>query len=197
MRNAKLTLLTLVAVLALALGASTAHAASIDVIWQISGTATTTVTSSTIVTGNIVLTPTTPLIGAGSVIELSADSTPGVTITAAAQILNPGWIALGGAPVILNPHTENVIAQGDLLGFGAPIAGPTIIGTITVHGGLPSGGTVTVSNSGPADDIFSGPNSVIAEYVFNPGTVVVPEPTTVSLLGLGLIGLTLAGRRNS
>jgi hypothetical protein len=181
------------AVTALALGASAANAASVDVIWQ-NGTATTTVAPSATVTGDIFLTPTTPLAGAGSVIELSADSS-GVTTLAAVQDTSvTGWFNLGSA-TIGNPHSENVIAQGDLLGSGA-VAATTHIGTITVQAGA-TNGTITVQASGPGDDIFAGANSVLGQYVFNPGNVIVPEPTTASLLGLGLIGLTVAGRRRS
>jgi hypothetical protein len=196
MRTLKLTLL---AALALAMGVSAANAASVDVIWHISGTATTIVQSeSTVVTGNIVLTPSTPLVGAGSVIELSADLTGALGYLGSVQTLLGGWLVLGN-PIPAGSHIENVIAQGDLLGYGAPVAGPTIIGTITVHSPAgPGSESVTVQASGPADDIFSGPNSVLGEYVFNPGYVThIPEPTTASLLGLGLIGLAFAGRRRS
>ena len=114
MRTLKLTLL---AALTLAMGASAANAASVDVIWQVSGTATTTVAPSAVVTGDIILTPTTPLAGAGSVIELSADSTGGATITGAAQIVVPGMTPQG-SPTIGNPHSENVIAQGAAIRCG-------------------------------------------------------------------------------
>jgi hypothetical protein len=189
MRNLKLTLL---AALTIALGASTAQAASVDVIWQISGTATTTVAPNSIVAGTIILTPTTPLAGAGSVVELSADTIGVLTLGAAQTTFYTGWIALG-SPTIANPHSENVIAQGDLFGT-LPVAAPTVFGEIVVDAGL-LGGSVTVQASGPGDDIFAGANSVLGEYVFNAGIVNIPEPTTASLLSLGLIGLTVVGRR--
>ena len=106
MRTLKITLL---AALGLAMGASAANAASVDVIWQASGTATTSAVTSAFLVGNIVLTPTTPLGAAGSVVELSAD-TVGVTYAGSAQTLVPGWFGLGfplqGPP----SHIENVIA---------------------------------------------------------------------------------------
>jgi hypothetical protein len=191
------------ATLALAFSVATAQASSVNVIWQGSGTATTLVPTSTVsVTGNIVLT-----IGAGdsqmggggggAVIELSADSTGGVTITGHSQTTLTGWINLGPSPPA-DPHSENVQSQGDLLGYGQIVlpGASVIIGTITVHVNGGASGTVTVSNSGGADVIFGNSvTDITGQFTWGAGTVIIPEPTTASLLGLGLFGLTVAGRR--
>jgi len=53
--------------------------------------------------------------------------------------------------------------------------------------------------NGVFDDIFDGDGNVIApaNIVFGTATLnAIPEPGTVSLLGLGLVGLVLAGRRS-
>jgi hypothetical protein len=185
--------------LTLALGVATASASSVDVIWQVGGTGTTTVTASSVITGNIVLTiggGDTGIGAKGAGIELSADATPGATITGFTMTTLAGWI---GFPLgaVVNPHSENVNAQGDLFGFGASLApgSSTIIGTITVHAGATS--TVIVSTSGPGDDLIANTvgGSVKGQFSFGGGNIIVPEPTTASLLGLGLIGLTVAGRQ--
>jgi hypothetical protein len=192
MRTLKLTLMV---ALALALGAANAQAASIDVIWQTSGTATTTVAPSAVITGNVVITPTTPLAPPGNGLEISADSFGGVTMVSSTQNGVAGWLLLG-TNTVTPTHIENLSAQGDLFGTSPGLlAGvPFTIGTITVNAGG-AGGSVTVSTSGPADDILgAGGVSLVGEYSFNAGNVIVPEPTTASLLGLGLLGLTFAGR---
>ena len=70
-------------------------------------------------------------------------------------------------------------------------------------------GTVTWHvNAGQQGDVISGLlnfgidsvndatfGDMAARTLFGSATVVIPEPATASLLGLGLIGLTLAGRR--
>jgi hypothetical protein len=188
---------TLLAVVALAFSASTAGAGSVEVIWQVSGAATTTVASGSVVTADIVITAgPTQIGGAPSAIELSADTTGAVSYVTSAQLVLPGWLFLVGPNVGPATHIEDVIAQGDFFGFGAtiPVATPTVIGTITVQAG-PVGGVVTVSPSGPADDILFNGGSILAEFgLFGAGIVIVPEPSTALLLGLGLVGIA-AGRR--
>ena len=191
---------TLMATLALAFSVATAQAASVDIIWQGSGTGTTTATSSTTITGDIVLTigtADTAIGGVGAGLEISADSS-NATILSSTQATLAGWMALG-APTIGNPHSENIIGEGDLFGSGATIAAGTSVtlGTITVHvdGG---GATVLMGLTGVGDDIIASTagGSVAGQYTFGGGQII-PEPTTASLLGLGLIGLTMAGRRRS
>jgi hypothetical protein len=206
--------LTLVAALALAFGAATASASSVNVIWQVSETGTTTVAASATITADVVMTigaEDTAIGGAGAGIELSADFT-GVSYVASSSPVPAGWF-----PLLPNPtwtsatHAENTQAAGDLYGTGV-ILGPgssTVLGTITVHVGA-SGGSVTVSalnmlGTGPgppaygADDVFASTliGSVMGEFTFGAGNIVVPEPTTASLLGLGLLGLTVAGRKRN
>jgi hypothetical protein len=209
MRTLKLTLM---AVLALALGAATASASSVDVIWQVSGTGTTTVLPTATITGNIVMTigpGDTGLGGAGASYEMSADIT-GVSYVVSSSPVPTGWFPLLPNPTWSGPtHVENIVAAGDLYGTGValPPGSVTIIGTITVHVG-PAGGTVQVSalnllGTGPgppaygADNIFASTvgGSIVSEFSFGGGVVNVPEPTTASLLGLGLLALTVAGRR--
>jgi hypothetical protein len=197
MQNVKLTFLV---ALAFALGATTASASSVNVIWQVSGTAESWAPTSASVTADIVLrigTTDSQLGGGGggAVIELSADRMHAIAITGHSQTTLSGWINLGPFPPA-DPHSENVVSQSDLLGYGLIVAPgqSVIIGTITVHVGWH--GKVTVQPSGPGDDIIanSGTGSILGEFVFNPGWII-PEPTTGSLLGLGLVGLAAVGRR--
>ena len=200
MRTLKLTLL---AALTLVLGAATASASSVDVIWQISGTNTTIVASaSSIVTGNIILTvgvADTAIGGVGAGIELSADYGPSASVVGSVQTVLTSWFPLATGPDDGISHYENVLAQGDLFGSGVSLmpGTSTVLGTITVHVGNAPLHSVTVSNSGLGDDIITaGGVSLLGQFTFGAGTIThIPEPTTASLLGLGLLGLTVAGRQ--
>jgi len=195
MRTLKITLM---AAMALALGATTASASSVDVIWLGSGTATTTVAANTSVTGNIVMTigaSDTALGGFGAGYELSG-SYAGISVTGNTNVPPSGGAALATGPDDLAGLFENIVAAAY---FGPAVAAGTsaILGTVTVNSGA-GGGSITVGPFGAfGDDILNpGPTSILSEFSFGAGNVVVvPEPTTASLLGLGLMGLTVAGRR--
>ena len=192
MRTLKLTMMV---ALAFALGAVNANEASINIVWA--GGSTTTEAASTSVTGNIVMTTTSALNGAGAGIGLSADSTGDVLMNGStdSSVGISGWLSLAPVPAA-GTHTTGVLSSGDLFGSGAGFAAGTTytIGTITVNAGA-NGGTVSIGTTSVGDDIIGAAGqSYLSEYNFGAGTVVVPEPTTASLIGLGLLGLSIAGR---
>jgi hypothetical protein len=74
--------------------------------------------------------------------------------------------------------------------------GTVHIGSIVFHvnGAAAVSGCVDCTAFGSTGDGITG--SSLGVITFN-GLTVVPEPTTASLLGLGLLGLTVAGRRRN
>jgi hypothetical protein len=77
---------------------------------------------------------------------------------------------------------------------GGPSAPPGsyTVGTITLTVG--SGDTVKPDFSIPGEGFLVGSTTVAADVIN--GITVIPEPTTASLLGLGIVGLLLAGRKS-
>ena len=127
-----------------------------------------------------------------------------------------GFAAYGGGAIALNPIVQTTdiglnpldLSQADGWEKTTLTAGGT--GTPCVFGACSSLGTAAFVLSGSSGvvsvgNVGLGGGTVIGDGTFmdiagisNLGTfTIVPEPTTASLLGLGLLGLTIAGRRRS
>ena len=87
------------------------------------------------------------------------------------------------------------------LAFG-PDVGQTLVGTLVLEaiglgaGGATGGSLLSVVSAAYLGGGITGPGSVSVGENFASATVV-PEPTTAAMLGLGLLGLSFAGRRRN
>jgi len=106
-----------------------------------------------------------------------------------AVLLTP--IGTPGADIVDTPGVKVIGWEATTLATtGAPGPATFLIGTATFHLNG-SGGVISVG----ANSIVGGANFVDITGSSNLGTFsIVPEPTTASLIGLGLLGLTVAGR---
>ena len=98
---------------------------------------------------------------------------------------------------LLNPGVTNLISQEVNIGVGAT-AGTLVLGTVTFHiAGL---GTTTIdADWGLAgflgSDFVNRTTGSLGSVSFT--NSVIPEPATISLIGLGILGLGLSGRGRS
>jgi len=186
---------TLIAVAALIGLASAANAATLTVVanqasYNPGDTITLTVTGDTqagvaiLIFGRLLFDNTAPLGGPAAVDAASASQST--------------LLALGIAPWTTSATdcgTSSCDMMNQISAFGTTPSGSTVLLTSTVSFIAGSPGTTNATWSTAIDgfqlDFFGITNS--------PGVTitVVPEPTTAALLGLGLFGLAVAGRRRA
>ena len=180
---------------------SASASATIDLIWNANGmdTISGAQATSTNIVLNVVLTAgATGSLGASVSIDYS-------DIGAAGSLVTFGSTPGGVLPVAIatTSNVGSVIFSINAGAFGPPglAAGNSfVLGTITFAlNGNPGTFDIFPYIDGPAgDDVLDGGGGVISgTTTFNGASAVVPEPGTLSLLGMGLGGLYMVGRRSS
>jgi len=173
-------LATLVSAVAVALAlAGSASAASIT----IQGS-----TSPGVNTYDIVLSFTTGELVAG--VAVAVDSTGLYTGNFTETFPGGFSIPLPG-PGPITPGSTGIVSSWGASSFGPQTGGTFTIGTVEI----------TVGAGQFVNPIFTLADGVVTQGSgFVPttltGVTVIPEPTTASLLGLGILGLVVAGRRS-
>ena len=181
---------------------SASASATVDLIWAATGTNTISgvQATSTDIVLNVVLTAGAADSLGGSVsIDYSALGLAGSVVTFSSTAFTPPLpFNLGTASdtgsVILNINAGALGPPGLLDGDSF------ILGTITFSlNGTPGSFDIFAFIDIPSgDDILDGGGGVISgTTTFNSSFAVVPEPGTLSLLGMGLGGLYMVGRRSS
>ena len=178
--------------------------ATIDLLWAVSGTDTTSVLASD---SNIVLevwltAGPNGSQGGGISVDYSL-ALAGLTVLGYAS--TPG----GNLPITLGVTSDtgsrvqniNSGALPPFLGAGLANGESHMLGTITFDStGLGGVFTLTADANGPTDGVLDlGGNNISGTTTFNGATMnvaPVPEPGTLSLLGMGLGGLYAVGRRS-
>ena len=178
---------------------SASASATVDLIWAASGTDTTSnVVTSSNITLNVVLTAgANGSVGGG----LSVDYT---ALTGDFTIISFSSVTSGSLPFSAGTTTDSGTQINNLNAASFPpglLAGQSaVIGTVTFHNNTGSPGSFTITSGAffITDAILDGGGfDITGTTTFNSGFAVVPEPGTLSLLGMGLGGLYVVGRRSS
>ena len=182
---------------------SAGASATIDLIWAATGTGTISgaqATSTNIVLNVVLTAGAADSLGASVSIDYSALGAAGSVVTFGSTPFTPPLpftiaTASDTGTVILN-----INAGGQAPGFFLPDGDSFVLGTITFAlTGAPGTFDIFPYIDGPTgDDVLDGGGGVISgTTTFNGASAVVPEPGTLSLLGMGLGGLYMVGRRSS
>jgi hypothetical protein len=189
---------------------SSSASATIDLIWANSGTATTSVLASdTGIVLQVILTAG-PAGSTGAGVSVDYTNLLGeasVTGFASTPCVNPCSLpSTLGSTSDTGSRIENINSAAIIFaGFGTGLsAGESHqLGTITFAGLGGVGGALTlISDANGASDAILDliGNDITAGSTFNTATMnvaPVPEPGTLSLLGMGLGGLYMVGRRSN
>jgi len=200
--------------LASVLGLATASQAGVIIDFTSGGLQNVVAAPSSPITVDIHLTVTGAEIVSGYQFGLDysaggIDSLVGGLVNAPTHIGAASWVS-GGPGLILDggDGVAGAAISASTLTAGAEItaaSGTVFIGSIQVHvSGTGNDALIGCFNCDPfgaTGDIVVGAVSALAPDItgsvsFN-GLNIVPEPTTASLLGLGLLGLGVAGRRRN
>jgi hypothetical protein len=184
---------------------SSSASATIDLIWATSGTATTSVLASdTGIVLEVWITASTDGVQGGG---MSVDYS---TLCAGCVVASFTSMPGGELPIFLGSTIDtgsrienfNAASFPPYSGIGLLDGDSHQFGTITFLSiGAAGAFSLTSDVDGPSDDILNLSSLVISgTSTFNVASInvaAVPEPGTLSLLGMGLGGLYVVGRRSS